>query len=137
MLTQVQATAIADAISLMTQGRWSSQQLMAIMGDSRIRDRRTPSQVAACFGYLAMDPTTRQPTRALEAGPWWSAAGVTTPEQYAPVYRYPAHDDCHDCGRAKAVHPLPDCAYVAPVRSAAPMPTTVRDALRASTEETR
>jgi|GEM_PF-6856721 len=129
MLTHVQATAIADAISLMTQGRWSSAQLLAVMGDTRIKDRRTPSQVAACFGYLAMDPTTRQPTRALEAGPWWSAAGVTSAEQHAPQYRYAQHDDCHDCGRPKTVHPTRDCTYTAPVREPVTQPADVKAAL--------
>jgi len=139
MLSHVQATAIADAISLLSNGRWSSAQLLAVMGDSRIRDRRTPAQVAACFAYLAMDPTTRQPTRALEPGPWWSAAGITTTEQHAPQYRYAAHDDCHDCGLPKAMHPTSDCRYVAPVRTPAPIPDDARQAIRAglTPEETR
>ena len=126
-----EATRIAGAINFLRPD-WGRAGLLKLMENDYLA-ARPGREVALALTFVACDPASRAPTRVLEHGPWWELNIKWQPA--APAYRYPAHDDCHDCGRPKAVHPTHDCRYVEPVRVAAPMPTTVRDALRATTEE--
>jgi len=97
MLTRDDADRIANAITAL-RATWNHQQLMAVMGDDRIRLRRTAKDVAAALAWLALDPDTRQPTRLFEAGAWWA----TTEPRHAPLkYRSADPTDCATCGRPK------------------------------------
>ena len=98
MLKRDDAERIADAITAL-RGTWNRAQLLGVMVDPRIRERRQPRDVAAALAWLALDPNTRQPTRALEAGPWW---GTTDPKAIehntSASITHPEPDDCDICG---------------------------------------
>ena len=93
-LEKVDARRIADAIQAYRPD-WSTAQLMAVLGDERIRLRRQPVDVAVALTALAFDPATRQPTRLFEHGPWWEAARPLAP--VVQLYRRPTGLDCVTC----------------------------------------
>ena len=97
MLTRDEADRIADAIQAL-RPNWNRPQLMAVMGDDRIRLRRQAKDVAAALSWLALDADTRQPTRLYEAGPWWA---TTDPPGSPPKYRASDPTDCATCGRPR------------------------------------
>lgn len=129
MLTREQATEIADAIHRL-RSRWTTDDLIAVMLDPRIRDHRNMRDTASALAWLALDIRTQSPARLFAPGQWWNNAKENPDEQTAPYYRPLAWDDCHDCGRAKAAHPTRDCAYTKPSR--ADMPDDARAAIRAA-----
>ncbi len=124
MLSRAEAERIAASGSALRPA-WSQEQILAVLADPRIRVHRTPSDTAAALARLALDPDTRQPTRMLEAGPWWT----TNPADRGPVYRKPEPDDCHHCHRPQ--HPdIPgDHDYLA-AKSFRPQPTPMPDEVR-------
>lgn len=131
MLTREQATVIADAIHRL-RPRWTTDELMTVLGDTRIRDHRNMRDTASALAWLALDVSTQAPTRLFAPGQWWRNA---TAEDHvgpvAPVYRPLAHDDCHECGMPPTAHPTRLCpGYVEPVRKQAPMPEAIRDEIR-------
>lgn len=124
MLTRQEAERIAASGSALRPA-WSQEQILAVLGDQRIRVHRTPGDTAAALARLALDPDTRQPTRLLEAGPWWT----TNSADRGPVYRKPEPDDCHHCH--KPPHPdLPDDHDYLPAREFRPTPTAMPDDVR-------
>lgn len=107
MLTHAEAARIAASGSALRPD-WSQEQIIGVLRDPRIRVHRTPADTAAALARLALDPDTRQPTRLLEAGPWWTTAPGGGP---AALVHRPAHDDCSVCHKPK--HPdTPDHPYV-------------------------
>lgn len=97
MLTRDDAARIADAIMAL-RPTWTQNRLMALMADPAIRGRRQPKDVAAAFAWIALDSETREPTRILEAGPWWGTADASA-QSAGPAYRYADPRDCGTCGR--------------------------------------
>ena len=136
-MTREQATVIADAINRL-RPRWTTDELMTVMGDPRIRERRNMRDVASALAWLALDVGTQSPARLFAPGQWWqNAKAVEHIGPVAPVYRYPAHDDCHECGGPKTAHPLRTCpGYVEPVRTPVPAPAELKSALTPATKET-
>lgn len=106
MLTKDEADRIASAITALRPD-WNHAQLMAVLSDKRLRERRIYSDAALALTALALDPTTRQPTRIFEHGPWWE---VLAPRVgVASSYREVTDADCAICGRRKESHtPLPN-----------------------------
>ena len=93
-----EARRIADALQPL-RADWSIAQVMAVLGHDQIR-LRSYRDVAIAAVAVALDPTTRQPTRLLDKGPWWDA---TRP--FAPViqlYRRPTGLDCRICSQPEA-----------------------------------
>jgi len=131
MLTREQATVIADAINRLRPA-WTHDELMAAMGDSRIKDRRTPRDVAAALAWMALDIGTAKPSRLAAPGQWWATADWKQADgPVPPNFRPLEHDDCHDCGRSKTAHPIGGCTYTAPPRG--PVDTSAHmAAIRAS-----
>lgn len=94
MLTREEAQLIAGAINVL-RADWSVPSIMAILGDDRLRHRRTYRQVVVAFAALASDPECRKPTRIFEHGPWWVAAHPLAP--VISMYRRPTGLDCSIC----------------------------------------
>lgn len=93
MVNRAEAERIAGAVNALRPD-WAPASVVAVIADDRIRHRAYPDLTHA-FVALALDHTSRKPTRIFEAGPWWTAPGVVVA---GPSYRYPAHDDCDTCG---------------------------------------
>lgn len=100
MLTREDAARIADAITVL-RPTWTQNRLMALMANPAIRARRQPKDVAAAFAWIALDSETREPTRILEAGPWWGTADASA-QSAGPVYRYANPRDCGICNKPEA-----------------------------------
>lgn len=128
MITREEAQRIA-ASGAALRPRWSQEQILGVLSNTRICRFRTPSDTAAALARLALDPDTRQPTRLLEAGPWWTTTG-----EAKPLYRKPEPTDCHHCH--KPAHPdLPgDHDYLA-VRDFRPQPTPMPEQVRSQLKD--
>ena len=100
MLTRDDAARIADAITAL-RPTWTQNRLMGLMADPAIRGRRQPKDVAAAFAWIALDSETREPTRILEAGPWWGTADASA-QSAGPVYRHTDPRDCGTCNKPEA-----------------------------------
>jgi hypothetical protein len=103
MLTKDEADRIANAITGLRPD-WNHAQLMAVLGDRRLREQRTYRDATLAFVALALDATTRQPTRIYEHGPWWEllAPRVGSSVQYKTI----TDADCAICSRPELEHPL-------------------------------
>jgi hypothetical protein len=123
VITREEAQRIA-ASGAALRPRWSQEQILGVLLNDRICRFRTPADTAAALARLALDPDTRQPTRLLEAGPWWTTTGESK-----PLYRKPEPTDCHHCH--KPAHPdLPgDHDYLA-LRDFRPQPTPMPEQAR-------
>lgn len=69
--------AIQRIAAAMNQARpdWPLQQLKTLLGDARMVDRPR-RDVFVALAWVASEPSTSNPYRVLEAGPWWKAAGI-------------------------------------------------------------
>lgn len=99
MLSKKEAEKIAGAANV-HRPDWSIAQLMGVLGDERIRVRRTYRDTAVAMAWVATDIDSRQPTRLLaDEGPWWEAArplrGVSASAFIQPL----TPTDCDVCGR--------------------------------------
>jgi hypothetical protein len=122
-LSRAEAERIAASGSALRPA-WSQEQILGVLADPRIRVHRTPADTAAALARLALDPDTRQPTRLLEAGPWW-----TTNTSSGPTYRKPEPDDCHHCHRPAHADIPDDHDYLA-AKSFRPRPTPMPESVR-------
>lgn len=103
MITRNEAERIANAI-IAIRPDWNQAQVMGVLADPRIRERRTFHDALVAMTSLAADASTRQPTRIFEHGPWWELlAPKTTERNTSASIRRQAHDDCGICSRSKAV----------------------------------
>lgn len=98
MITREDATRLAVMTNTL-RPTWSEASVMAVIGDERIRVRRTYRDTAVALAYLALDPSTQKPTRLFEAGPWWASADAAMTAGSGPTYRYPDLRDCRTCGK--------------------------------------
>lgn len=135
MLTKPEAERIAAAVSALRPD-WSEEGVLAILGDERLRIRRTYRDTAVAFIALAADPESAKPTRIFEHGPWWEATkpAVNTSD----LLGHNRTDDCAECGRPREGHHEPDHAYRRP-NTGVGMPEKVRaeiDAVLGRTKET-
>lgn len=96
MLTKDEAQRIALCVSALRPD-WSTNGLMSVLRDDRCRNR-VPRDLTLAFVALALDPSSRKPTRIYEAGPWWDVARPVN-GQSAPNYRAVLPTDCGICSR--------------------------------------
>lgn len=117
MLTKDEAEKIAAAANIYRPD-WSVPQVMGVLAKNDIRIRRTYHDTAHAMLAIALDPATLQPTRLLEAGPWWNARPNRTP--VAAVERVDWQTACATCLKPRdhlwhagtgTVH---DCEYLHP-----------------------
>jgi len=99
MLTRDEAMRCAHA-AVALRPDWTIPQLMAVLGDTRVKPRPFP-HVAIALAYIAGDEDTKSPGRLFAAGPWWDACRTRSAEPSTPVFRPLAADDCHECGGSK------------------------------------
>lgn len=96
MLTKEEAQRIALCVNALRPD-WATNGLMTVLGDDRCRNR-VPRDLTLAFVALALDASSRRPTRIFESGPWWDvtkqASGPT-----APNYREVLPTDCATCSR--------------------------------------
>lgn len=100
MIEKEQAERIAGAIACLRPD-WSEKQIMGVLADPRIRERRIFRDVAIAMTALALDPASRQPTRIFEHGHWWEILAPRPTEQPTPMpprlrpdeFRVPADSD--------------------------------------------
>jgi len=73
---------------------WPAASLRTLLSGPALRDRPR-RDVAVAMTWVACDSATLTPARILEAGPWWKAAAVESPEG---TYRHPPRagrdDEC-------------------------------------------
>jgi hypothetical protein len=100
MLTKEEAQRIALCVSALRPD-WSRNGLMAVLADDRCR-HRVPRDITLAFVALALDPTSRKPTRIFEAGPWWDVTRPVGPT--VQQYRVIGPDDCGVCYRPAGFH---------------------------------
>ena len=87
---------IAAAISDLRPD-WPAASLRTLLHSPELKNRPR-RDVAVAMAWIACDSETKTPKRVLEAGPWWKAACVETPE--AVGVRPPKRDEaCLTCGR--------------------------------------
>lgn len=102
MLSKDEAQRIASAVNALRPD-WSINGLMSVLGDTRCRNRPRKDLTIA-FVTLALDETSRKPTRIYEHGPWWE---VLAPKVGTTVsYRELGPDDCDICSRPQTMHPI-------------------------------
>ena len=130
MITRDDASRLAVMTNTL-RPTWSEASVMAVIGDERIRLRRTYRDTAVALAYLALDSSTQKPTRLFEAGPWWASADAAMSAGSGPTYRYPDLRDCRTCGKPQA-HPHLEHdyepAFVAVTNRAKPDVIAVRQA---------
>mgnify|MGYP003489551565 FL=1 len=95
MLTKEEAQRIALCVSAIRPD-WSTNGLMSVLADDRCRNR-VPRDLTLAFVALALDPSSRKPTRIYESGPWWDVARPAG--QTPPNYRAVLPTDCGICSR--------------------------------------
>lgn len=100
MLTKDEAQRIALCVSSLRPD-WSTNGLMSVLADDRCR-HRVPRDLTLAFVALALDPTSRKPTRIFEAGPWWDVTKPVGPT--VQQYRVITADDCGVCYRPASLH---------------------------------
>lgn len=126
---------IADAIHRL-RPRWTTDELMAVLADSRIREHRNMRDTASALAWLALDVTTQSPARLLAPGQWWRNA---TAEEHAgpraPEYRRIDGTECVECGLPKLGHRWTDHAYTR--RDAAPLAPGIPIDVRTAIDEAR
>jgi len=129
---------------------WPTASLRTLLSGPALRDRPR-RDVAVAMAWIACDSKTLTPARILEAGPWWKAAAVESPEG---TYRHPPRagrdDECprhvgeHATGcRACAADQLAGDEQRRPVRPAPRLPAeavrqhaqAARQALHANQED--
>lgn len=81
MIDVTQAERIADAANKLRPD-WSIAQLMGVLKQVASRPHR---DIVVALFWLAADPETRSPARILDAGPWWRAAVLASPEDNRPT----------------------------------------------------
>lgn len=93
-MTPTETARIAAAINTLRPD-WPTNSITTFLHTSGLANR--PYQtIAIALTWIAVDPTTRTPARALENGPWWRA--TTTPEN-TPTPTHPwGPQNCHTCG---------------------------------------
>jgi hypothetical protein len=128
VITREEAQRIA-ASGAALRPRWSQEQILGVLLNDRICRFRTPADTAAALARLALDPDTRQPTRLLEAGPWWTTTGESK-----PLYRKPEPTDCHHCHRPAHANIPGDHDYLA-VRDFRPQPTPMPEQVRSQLKD--
>lgn len=104
MLTRNEAERIANATCALRPS-WNEAQVMGVLADPRIRERRTFADTARAMCWLATDEATRQPTRIFEHGPWWQQLGKSGPAELnaSAHIRRASPDDCGICSRRPEV----------------------------------
>lgn len=100
MLTKEEAQRIALCVTSLRPD-WSTNGLMTVLADDRCR-HRVPRDLTLAFVALALDPTSRKPTRIFEAGPWWDVTRPVGPT--VQQYRVIGTDDCGICYRPAELH---------------------------------
>lgn len=80
MIDQTQAERIAAAANTLRPD-WPLTQLMGVLKQVASRQYR---DIAVALTWLACDPDTRSPARILDAGPWWRASVLASPEDNRP-----------------------------------------------------
>lgn len=106
MLTRNEAERIANATCALRPS-WNEAQVMGVLADPRIRERRTFADTARAMCWLATDEATRQPTRIFEHGPWWQQVGPREFNTSAHIPRA-SSDDCGICSRRPEACALDD-----------------------------
>lgn len=102
MLSKKDAEKIATAVNAIRPD-WSINGLMAVLGDPRCRNRAT-NDLTIAFIALAVDESSRKPTRIYEHGPWWE---ILRPLNTVPHIRAIEPTDCIVCSKPKHLHTVP------------------------------
>lgn len=119
MLNHDQADRIASAIQVVRPD-WNHKQLMGVLGMDDIKLRRTYVDTFHAMLAIALDGSTKQPTRVLEPGPWWAASTDSAiPPNTSDLLPTHADDDCRECGQPATHWTHFDttdrgCAYLSP-----------------------
>lgn len=93
MLTKEEAQRIAAAVNILRPD-WSTNGLMSVLVDDRCR-KRPVKDLTLAFVALALDSTTRKPTRIYEHGHWWE---ILAPRVGPTGYKAIDKDTCYVCG---------------------------------------
>lgn len=76
MLNETEIERIAHATNALRPD-WPVPSLRTLIA-TKLR-HKARKDVAVALTWIACDPTTKTPARALEAGPWWTSFGAETP----------------------------------------------------------
>ena len=134
MITKSEADRIATAITA-ARPEWSHAQIMGVLGKESIREKRCYADTFHAMLAVALDPKTKQPTRVLEAGPWWGVgAALNEPINTTSLLPKPDFESgCHICLRPALGHDDTDHTFERPAR--VPMPEHIRQIANAATTQ--
>lgn len=108
-MNEHEAGRIAAAMNQMRPD-WPTRQLLTLLRDPRIADRPR-RDVAVALAWVACDPSSANPYRVLESGPWWIAVAVDgqTTGRREP---FDHESTCDICGRGQTRHANLDHLFV-------------------------
>ena len=130
-MNKQEATRIAGAISHLRPD-WHANGLMTVLADERLRDRPY-ADIVRVFVALALDPSSKRPTRIYEAGDWWDAARRWISS--GPDIPHGRPDDCDICHRPKEAAHMDHDYTPRDAYERAPMPESLRKQLTNPTHE--